>query len=90
MRVQIELLKHHACTAPDILHAGALGFRRILAVHNDAADFDPPAGRLFKAVDAAQQCALARAARPQQHDDVFGIDMHVNIFEHFILIKVLA
>src|SRR5262249_18894260 len=62
---QVELLKDHADVSADLAHVVV---RRGGDV--DAVQHDPPGAWLDKSVDAPQQCALARAAEPDEDHEL--------------------
>ena len=75
MRIEIEGLKYHADLRPQSGCVESGGGKR-KAVHDNLAGLDE-----FQAVDAADQRALAAAARPANHHDFSPADWEIDVFE---------
>ncbi len=60
------------------------------AVDPHPVDVDLAAARFFEVVDAAQQGALARTARADQHQHLAGGHFEVDAFQHFEAAEALA
>jgi hypothetical protein len=84
MRKQIELLKHHANFAPDLVNRAHVG-RELNPVYDNLA-----ALMFLEAINAADQCRFARTGRTA-HDDSFAtpnaqlnVAKHVKLAEPFV------
>ncbi|MNK73903.1 hypothetical protein D3C87_934060 [compost metagenome] len=76
MRKEVEVLEDHAHIATQVLDLG-LGTGQGLAE-----DGDMPLVDGLERVDAAQERALARAARAQENDLLARVDMELDAVEH--------
>ena len=85
VRKQVELLEHHA-------HALAQDAELLLARggHVVALEDDAAGGRLFQQVHRAQQRALARAGRADEHQHVALAHAHADALEHVQLAEALV
>ena len=54
-----------------------------------AADLDLAGGRVLEEVEAAQEGALARAGRADEHDDLALVHLQVDALEHVVAAEVL-
>jgi len=75
MREQVELLKHHADVAPDLVDVPEV-VRHFHAVNDDAA-----ALMLLQTVDAADQGRLARSGRAANDNALAARDLEVDVLE---------
>ena len=76
VREQVEALEHHADVLAHLVDVG-LGVGDL-----DVLEADLAARRLLEPVDAAQHRRLARARRPQDHDDLALLDLQVDALEN--------
>src|SRR6185503_7208844 len=75
VRVEVERLKNHAHVGPQAYGVEPwIAYRA--AVDDDIAGLDG-----FEPIDAADQCALAAAARAAHHDDVSRCDGQIDVLE---------
>src|SRR5919112_408802 len=84
MREEIELLEDDADALPNRRHLHALA-RDLLALEEHAAAVDR-----LEQVDAAEQRALAAAARPDDHERLAGGDGQVDAVEHDVVAEALV
>ena len=82
MRPKCIVLKHKAEIA-------LMGWNRHASLsidHRASADFDPTYAAFFQSCDRTQQCCLAAATRPQQHQHLALLDFQRNAVEgHHLL-----
>src|SRR5947207_4562641 len=81
MRKQVEMLKHHADLAADVVDLLEIGGKL------DAVDDDPARLMLLEPVDAADQRRLAGTGRPADHDPLAARDIEVDVAEHVKVAK---
>ena len=84
MRVQVELLEHHADLGTKLIH-----FRR-LAVKGYIIDHQLAPLEGLERVDAADQRALPRATRPADHDHFAAAHTKIDVVEHVQITEVLV
>ncbi len=70
---QQRFLRHNADLRAD---AGLCHVAQILII-----DLHRAAGRVVKARDQVEQCRFARAARPDQRDNLARLDRHIDMFQ---------
>ena len=88
MRPQVEVLEHHADLAAQLAQSPRRHrlSRAVLAgLVADELAFDPDLAFVvsFEEVDAAQQRALARAARSDQTNNLGARELEIDAVEHF-------
>ncbi len=84
MRKEVELLEDDPDPLADRRHVGALA-RDLLALEEDAAGLDR-----LEQVDAAQEGALAAAARADDGEDLAQVDAEVDAVQHEVVAEALA
>jgi hypothetical protein len=64
--------------------------QRAAAVDLDVADLDPAAGGFFEEIQAAQERGLARAAGPDDRDDLTFLHLQIDAVEHDLTLELLC